>query len=374
MATLLITVDFPPSAGGVQTHSYEIANNLAKLGERVIVLAPRQKGDFEFDSKQKYLTIRVKISKIKRFNIIILLFKALFVIKKYNINRIYATSWYPCGVTSMIVSKLFGIPYFVAIHGLDAVIAQKTKIPKAFLILTLKNSKKVIALGSYQRISLLQLGIQEEKINVVPEGVDLEKFNPNIDSSDIIEKYGDGNKIVLTVSRLVKRKGHDMVIKALPDVLKKVPDVRYLIVGTGPEESNLKRMTEDLGLREHVVFTGFVPESDLPKYYNACDVFIMANREINGDIEGFGIVFLEANACCKPVIGGKSGGTMDAIENGKTGFLVNPLNVEEISNALITLLTDSDLSERLGKNGRIRVEERFSYFTIAKEINKIFEN
>ncbi len=238
----------------------------------------------------------------------------------------------------------------------------------------MKNSKKVIALGSYQRISLLQLGIQEEKINVVPEGVDLEKFNPNIDSSDIIEKYGDGNKIVLTVSRLVKRKGHDMVIKALPDVLKKVPDVRYLIVGTGAEESNLKRMTEDLGLREHVVFTGFVPESDLPKYYNACDVFIMANREINGDIEGFGIVFLEANACCKPVIGGKSGGTMDAIENGKTGFLVNPLNVEEISNALITLLTDSDLSERLGKTGRIRVKERFSYFTIAKEINKIFEN
>jgi len=180
--------------------------------------------------------------------------------------------------------------------------------------------------------------------------------------------------VILTVGNLVERKGHDVVLKSLPKVLKEVPNTVYLIVGDGEQKQNLKELVDELGLGEQVIFTGRVPEKELPQYYNACDVFIMPSREIGSDIEGFGIVFLEAGACSKPVIGGRSGGIIDAVEDGVSGILVDPTNVDEISQTLITLLTDDELARRLGRQGRKRVEEDFDQLAMAKKLSQIFRD
>ena len=205
--------------------------------------------------------------------------------------------------------------------------------------------------------------------------MDLDKFNLKHKNQEIVDNLKlERNKVILTVGRLVKRKGVDIVITSLPRVLEKVPNAIYLVVGEGPDRRNLEKLAEELNLRGKVIFTGFVSDADLPKYYTVCDVFIMTSRDINGDIEGFGIVFLEANACAKPVIGGKSGGMYDAVEDGISGILVDPTSVDEISQTVIMLLTDEEIAMRMGKQGRDRVEREFSYLTIAEKIALIFKD
>lgn len=224
-----------------------------------------------------------------------------------------------------------------------------------------------------QRDSLIGLGIPDSKIHVIPHGVDINRFESGSEYQGIVSEHGlGGKKVILTVGNLVERKGHDMVIKSLPKVLENVPDTVYLIVGDGKQRQSLTNLVKELDLGEHVVFTGRVTDNELLQYYNACDVFIMPSREIDGDIEGFGIVYLEANACSKPVIGGKSGGIYDAVQDGVSGILVDPLDVNEISQALITLLTDDLLAKKLGKQGKKRVEEEFSDLAMAGKLSGIF--
>ena len=173
----------------------------------------------------------------------------------------------------------------------------------------------------------------------------------------------------------MKRKGHRNIVQALPKVLEKVPEAVYLIVGEGTEEDELRQLARHCGVEHQVIFAGSVSPEELPLYYNTGDVFIMTSREIEeeGDFEGFGIVFLEANACGKPVIGGNSGGVKDAIVEGETGLLIDPLNPAKIAAALIRLLTEKSLAGRLGKKGRERVEKELSWRTISQRILKELE-
>jgi phosphatidylinositol alpha-1,6-mannosyltransferase len=163
-----------------------------------------------------------------------------------------------------------------------------------------------------------------------------------------------------------RRKGQDMVIHALSRIRQSIPQVKYVMVGTGEELAALTTMAQDLGVQDSVVFAGGVPDQELAAYYAACDVFIMPNRQIGGDIEGFGIVYLEANAAGKPVIGGKSGGTDDAIVDGVTGIRVNGNNSIEIANAVIDLLSTPDKAKAMGARGRQRVENGFTWDAVAQ--------
>jgi phosphatidyl-myo-inositol dimannoside synthase len=168
-----------------------------------------------------------------------------------------------------------------------------------------------------------------------------------------------------------RRKGHDMVIKALPSIAQKVPAVKYLIVGTGEEQATLYKTAQDMGVLERVVFAGQVPASELAAYYAACDVFVMPNRQIGPDIEGFGIVFVEASAAGKPVIGGESGGTGDAILHGVTGLRVDGTNVEAIATAVTTLLTEPGLAKAMGRQGQCRVATEFSWEMVVERTRMV---
>ncbi len=160
----------------------------------------------------------------------------------------------------------------------------------------------------------------------------------------------------MTIARLVERKGIEVVIRAMPRVLEAVPDAIYLVVGTGPQRGKLERLASESGLEGRVVFVGRVSDEELLYYYGACDLFVLLSRTLadKGEMEGFGIVFLEAGACGKPVIGGKGGGTSEAIEDGVTGLLVDPLDVNEIAGTIVRVLVDGELARRLGENGRKR--------------------
>ncbi len=360
MRILLCASDFPPDIGGIQTYSYEVAKNLFALGQEVIVLAPRTKGADEFDCRQDFRVIRIR----EKICLYPLFFWSLI---RFKIDGVFITQRADYASLAFWSKKIFGIPYYVKTHGREFLLPWKIRSIRK----NLKGADRIIAVSNFTKGELLKLQIPDDNIVVMPDGVDLIKFNPKLDPQSIISRYElRDRKVILTVSRLVKRKGHSSVIRTLPEVLKKVPRVIYLIVGEGPEENALRRLAHDLGIDDRIVFAGRVSSEELPFYYNACDVFIMPNYEIKEarDVEGFGIVFLEANACGKPVIGGRSGGVEDAIVEGKTGLLVDPLSREEIAGALISLLTDEKLAKELGRKGRERVEKELNWRTISRRI------
>jgi len=382
---LMVATNFPPMEGGISTHSYEVARNIGHdVGHEIAVLSPNCKGVKKFDGNERFKAIRMMLVNTHVMN---MLGKALIAYKVYFLiimmlyityysmtlrpKRIYITHWNNA-VSALLPTKLFKIPYYLAVHGTEVIRPLESKLRKMLLFLSIRNARKIICLGSYQKISLVKAGVPSNKLCVVSEGVDLKRFKTSIDPSEVIKKHGlKGKKVILTVGRLVKRKGHDMVIKSLPDVLKKVPNAVYVIVGKGPELENLERLVNELDLRKSVIFAGYVPDKKLPKYYSACHVFIMANREVNGDIEGFGIVYLEANAYSKPAVAGKSGGTGDVVKHGVNGLLVDPSNIKEISKVLTHLLTNERLAEKLGMKGRKMVENRYNYSFVAKKIHNI---
>jgi phosphatidylinositol alpha-1,6-mannosyltransferase len=208
---------------------------------------------------------------------------------------------------------------------------------------------------------------------MITPGVDFDRFYPAAPPTWLNSKYQLGNgPVLLTVGRLVRKKGHDTILSCLPQVVKEFPTLRYLIVGDGPERSRLEHLTSTLGLTETVVFTGNVPHSQLGDYYRASDIFCMINQmDSTGDVETFGMVFLEANATGKPVIGGKSGGTAQSIVDGQTGLLCEPEQPAQTAKYLLLLLRDVALRERIGKAGLQRVRQDFDWTSRAAQLLEI---
>ncbi len=365
MRILLCTHDFPPQVGGIQTYSYEVARGLSSWGEEVTVLVPQVEGDLQFDKTQSFKVVRAG-SKMGLY------LKFFGILRRGKIEKILVAHRADYAALASWAHRLWGIDYYIVAHGGEILLPWRKKSIRE----TFKRARRVMAVSGFTARELVRIGIPEEKITVIPNGVDPERFRPGIDCSSIKERFGLFNrKIILTVSHLVKRKGHRQVIQALPEVLRRVPTATYLIVGKGPEEDGLRQLARRYGVEERVIFSGCVSPAELPLYYNAGDVFIMPSRGIEeeGDFEGFGIVFLEANACGKPVIGGRSGGVEDAIVEGKTGLLVDPLSREDVAGALISLLTDERLAQELGRKGRERVEKELNWRTISRRILKELE-
>jgi phosphatidylinositol alpha-1,6-mannosyltransferase len=180
--------------------------------------------------------------------------------------------------------------------------------------------------------------------------------------------------VLLTVSRLAPRKGHDVVIRALPTIVDAHPDTVYLIAGDGGQRASLEALAKRVGVAEHVVFLGYVPDADLPDLYATADLFVMPNRKEGSSVEGFGIVFLEANATGTPVIGGNSGGVPDAVADGVSGRLVDPASVEDVAGRVVELLSDRETLERLGRGGYERVLAEFTWEHASQELEEVLES
>jgi phosphatidylinositol alpha-1,6-mannosyltransferase len=240
--------------------------------------------------------------------------------------------------------------------------------------ITFRNARGIFAVSHYTRELLISEGVSPDKISVIPNGVDPGRFRP-LDSADRLRarhKLAD-RRVILTVARLDDYKGQDTVIRALPQIVKHVPHALYLVVGRGPEHDQLRRLAIRHGVSDYVIFAGYVPAGQLVAYYNVCDVFVMVSRQNHKDVEGFGLVYLEANACGKPVIGGDSGGVRDAIVDGQTGLLVDPQDDDMVAACVIRLLLDPAEARRLGENGRRRAEGELDWAHVARRMLALME-
>lgn len=382
MKVLLLApeVSFPPPLeGGGEIFLHNICVQLKHLGHHVEVLTASKEGDTEFDVQQLYLVRRYPVYPSRLCTAFINIIYSMFYALKEHVGVILIGHFMTVEALGVwILWKVFRIPYVILIHGLDlkSSLRNKSRINKLIVQSVLKNTSLALA-NSYFTMHVIAQAGYDRKIVVLNPGVDTERFHPGLPTSHVRQKYGiSSKKVILSVSRLVRRKGHANVLQALPLVGQQVPNVVYVIGGCGEMELELQTLVENLGLQEYVRFAGYIDDAELPHLYCACDVFVLPAIHIaeTGSYEGFGIVFSEANACARPTIGGKSGGMSDSIVDGVTGILVDPHNVNAIANAVIRLLTDDQYAQALGKRGRIRVEKELSWPIVGKRLERALQS
>jgi phosphatidylinositol alpha-1,6-mannosyltransferase len=265
------------------------------------------------------------------------------------IGELVASGW-----LAAICRRLFGLRSIIYVHGEEISSRMEYDVEGRRRRRALAEADAIVAVSRFTREALeTAMDVPPEKIALISNGVDLQRFVARPRRQDLMARYGlVGRRVLLTVGRLYARKGMDRVIESLPAVLRVLPDVRYLLVGDGTYRAVLEQIAVACGVHDAVVFAGAVADAELIDHYALADAFIMANREMpDGDTEGFGLVFLEANACGIPVIAGKAGGSVDAVTDGVNGLVVDGDQTAQISTAILRLFQDDALRERLVQTG-----------------------
>ncbi|MEE9276575.1 MAG: glycosyltransferase family 4 protein [bacterium] len=367
MRLLLCAAAYPPSVGGVQTLSARLAGALAGRENEVWVLARGREGDPVLDAE-------TAPARVRRVGWKPLLWPALA-------GRLLALR--PDGVLlthradflrpALCARALGGPPVVVVVHGNEVYGSPRA----GALIGALARADAVVAVSRYARGRLVEMGLPPERTFAIPNGVSPEALDPPGAGEEVRRRLGlEGRKIILSVGRLVRVKGFDAVIRALPRVLEGEPRAAYVIVGEGPEGEALRGLAREMGVEARVTFLGEVPLAQMGRgahaYYQACDVFAMPSREDpgGGDAEAFGIAHLEAGAAGKPVVGGRSGGSGEAVAEGESGLLVEADRTEEVAGALLQILTRPELARAMGEAGRRRAGER-SWSRVAEEYEAV---
>ncbi|WP_353387386.1 glycosyltransferase family 4 protein [Thermobispora bispora] len=354
--TLIITNDFPPRAGGIQAFVHGLASRLPP--DSVVVYAPRWTGCEEFDARQPYRVVRHPTTlmlptwPVAR--------RAADLVEKGATVVFGAAA--PLGLLAPVMRAAGAARIVMITHGHEASWA---RLPGARRILRRigAGADVVTYLGDFTRRHLARV-IPEGKLVRLAPGVDTDAFRPGAGGEAVRRALHLGDRpVVVCVSRLVPRKGQDMLIRAWPMVLRRVPDAVLLIVGDGPSRRSLERAVTRARLWSSVVFAGPVRWSELPAYYDAGDVFAMPCRTRLGgiDVEGLGIVYLEASATGLPVVAGSSGGAPEAVRHGETGLVVDGRSPGEIADALAGLLTDPERAREMGRRGRDWVEREWRW-------------
>lgn len=350
MKILLLVSELFKGTGGIQRFNNHLVRALLELGHTLNIISINDTKALNFSSSQllSLSTSQLQFLPSARHP---LFRKPLFVVDTLVQAIKFKPNLILCGHVNfsplcMVLSKIFKIPYFTLTYGVDVWNLNGLKLSG------LKHSQEVITISSYTKGLLLdQLnGYSEDRIFLLPCAVDSERFKPKPKSEYLMDKWQIKNddKVILTIARLSKSekyKGYDKVMLALSQLLNlpasQLPNFKYIIGGSGDDMDRINGLIKDNGLEDKVILTGFIPDEEIVDYYNLCDVFIMPSKG-----EGFGIVFLEALACGKPVIAGNKDGSTDAVIDGELGILVDPDNVDEIADAIIKVLK-GDATEKL---------------------------
>lgn len=362
--TLMVTNDFPPRPGGIQTFVHQLA--VRQPAGALVVYASRWKGAEAFDAEQPFPVVRHP--------------SPLLIPTPDAARRVVATAleygcdtvWYgaaaPLGLLAPALRRRAGVRWQVAqTHGHEAGWAALPG-PRQLLSRIAAGVDVVTYLGAYTRSKLAGPVGDRARLVRLPGGVDTSEFHPDVDSAAVRARYGlDDRPTIVCVSRLVPRKGQDQLIRALPQIRLRVPDTALLLVSGGPYRARLAKLAALHGVTEHVTFTGSVPWSELPAHYAAGDVFAMPcrTRRRGLDVEGLGIVYLEASATGLPVIAGDSGGAPDAVLAGETGYVVGGRDLPALIDRIATLLADPARARAMGKAGRAWVERDWQWDMLA---------
>lgn len=350
MKTLLISSDYLPSLGGVATYYSQLKKHWPN-GETLEVL---DNSDNALISPKFILGWLVGLK------------TAFKLIRKEKFDYLIAGQILPIGTICYLLKFFLQKPYTVVIHGMDFKLALLKKRKRYISKKILKQADKIIC-GNTYTANLVKDFLGEkfsDKIKVVNPGIDiLEPKKHNLQKYEVNklrDEYNLTNKIVLfSLGRLVERKGFDSVLQALKRKEDQLKDLVYVIGGDGEYREKLEALAKETKVK--VIFLGKLDIKSKWLWLSLCDIFIMPSREIKGDFEGFGIVYLEANILAKAVIAGNSGGVRDAVENEVNGLMVNPVSVDDISRAILKLKNSSSLRNKLGERGRDRVVESFNW-------------
>ena len=365
--TLLITLDFWPNRGGVANYYYNLCKNLPAEDIFVLTNAEKKPNSLKIFN-QKLLYKFFWPQWIKAY------IETLKLIKKYSIQKIWVGNLLPLGTVAYLIYKRYKIPYFVSLHGLDILNALKNKRKKILAQKILTNAEFITVNSECTKNLLKNFKLDQEKIKLIYPGINL-NFQ-NIEQEKLLKiqnKYNLKNKkVILTTGRLVKRKNHKLVIKTIKELVKKFPDLIYLIIGDGPELKNYKLQITSYKLQNHIKILTDINNQELPYFYKLSDIFVMVSKISPNDIEGFGIVYLEAGLFQTPVIAGHSGGVKEAVIDKQTGLLVDN-NLEELKAALEKLLTEPDLRQKLGQNAEQRIKNKFLWSDISQKLINYIE-
>lgn len=300
--------------------------------------------------------------------------RVIKIVRRDRITMLHTGRSLPEGVMAMTVKMLTGIPYVCYVHGEDINTAWSSRELVMLTRQALHRANLCIA-NSHNTARLLRedWDVPEANIQVIHPGVDTERFIPAARSKEARQALQWGARpVILTVGRLQQRKGHDIFLQSLPAIKETFPNVLYSIIGDGQERSRLQKLVEELKLQDNVEFRGETTDSELVSCYQQCDLFALPNREVDGDIEGFGMVLLEAQACGTPVLAGDSGGTAETMCVGETGLIVDCTTTEKLSLAVVELLSDNERRARMGVAARNWVVQRFDWSALAREASRLF--
>ncbi len=279
---------------------------------------------------------------------------------------------FPYCIPAARSAKKYGKPLVMGAQGTHGV-RPLTYRPERWLLKKCFSQANAIAVPSaYTKKRILEEAKEDFAIDIIHNGVRFDRFQKKTDTESIKKRYA-GKKMLLTVGGLWGRKGHDLVLRALPDVLKKHPNVMYSIVGDGNARTDLEALTKELGMTANVDFAGRKSGDDLVAYFQACDIYVHTPRVVDKNkFEGFGIVYLEASACGKPIVATDAGGIRDAVLDNETGLIVPDGDIAAISEKIIRLLDDQNLAKKLGDRGRAYAKEN-DWNGIAKKFVGLYE-
>ncbi len=378
---LVLSAVFPPRIGGSGRWLWELFRRLE--GHDVRVVATDAPGAAEFDATSPLRIIREPLE-FSNWGLIDPRGGHQYLRAALRINRlvtefrpdmIHCGRALPEGLLGLMISRWRGLPFSCFAHGEELTLADKSRELRYLSRRVLAGAAAVIANTRHTKeIVVNGFGVSPEKVIVLHPGVDATQFTPAAPDPTAREALGwTGRRVVLTVGALTKRKGQDMMIRALPAIRRRCPDVLYAIVGEGLEKKYLQDLVAEHHVDDLVQFRGIPSDDHLIRCYQQCDLFALANRQVDWDIEGFGIVLLEAQACGKPVIAGASGGTQEAIDPGQTGELVKCETPEPLADAVCAFLENPRKCEEFGARGRRWVVERFDWPVLARQANQALQ-
>jgi len=372
--TLVVTNDFPPRQGGIQSYVHELARR--QPPGSIVVYASDHAGSAAFDAEQPFPVVRhptgllVPTPSARR--------RTIEVLRAHDATAVWFGASAPLGLLAPGL-RAAGAQHIVAsTHGHETGWAM---LPGARQTLRRIGAgcDVVTYITQYTRSRIEGAFGSHPRLQQLTPGVDIETFRPGLDGSRVRTRFGlTGRPVIVCVSRLVRRKGQDRLIEALPGVRQSVPDAALLLVGAGPYEKGLRALAAKHGVSDDVVFAGGVSFPELPEHYAAGDVFAMPCRTRRGglDVEGLGMVYLEASATGLPVVAGDSGGAPEAVREGETGYVVggdHGAAVAALTDRLITLLGDAALRARMGSAGRAWVEKQWAWDGLAARLTDLLQ-
>lgn len=381
MKILLLSQVFPPARGGSGRWLWELYRRLS--GFEVHVAAARTAGAEAFDRASELRTVRIPLAFTNwgiwdprgGFQYSRALVELSRLVHQARPDVIHCGKCLPEGLLALIVKRCTGIPYYCYAHGEELTLAATSRELTRLSRKVLRQATRVVANSQHTKeILVTRWGVSADRVAVMHPGVDTTRFVPAPPDPALRTRMGWADRrVVLTVGALQKRKGQDMMIRALPSIRARCPDVLYSVVGEGWERDYLESLASDHGVADAVQFRDTPGDQELISCYQQCDLFALPNRQVGWDFEGFGIVLLEAQACGKPVVAGLSGGTAETLEPSRSGELVSCDAPDRLATLVADLLDRPDRRLQMGHRAREWVVSRFDWPVLVNEAARQFD-